>query len=112
MDIVRASIICDNKKHMVEALEAILSCDKLVAVRGKNRWDEPTPAGWADLMVNVKLADDPNEHVCEVQIIHKRLMAARKDLNGHQAYANSRVAAEILERLDSLEPVEDAGPLV
>ena len=52
-------------------------------------------------MVNVRLADDPTEHVCEIQIIHKKLMAARKDLDGHKAYAAARGAAEILEKLEA-----------
>ena len=99
LDINRAAMICDNKVHMVDALEAILGCEDLIAVRGKDRWARPTPAGWADLMVNVKLVDDPTEHICEIQIIHKKLMAARKDLDGHKAYANARVAMEILEKL-------------
>ena len=103
LDVNRAAIICDNKVHMVDALEAILGCEDLVVVRGKNRWARPTPAGWADLMVNVKLVDDPHEHICEVQIIHKKLMAARKDLHGHSSYANARVAMDILEKIGLLE---------
>ena len=84
---------------MVDALEALLGCAAFIVVRGKDRWTWPTPAGWADLMVNVKLVDDPHELIYEVHIVYKKIMATRKDHHGQSAYANARVAMEILEKV-------------
>ena len=55
---------------------------------------------WMDLMVNVTLADDKQmQHVCEIQIVHAKMLVARKSLGGHKPYAQLRAASEILEVL-------------
>ena len=50
-------------------------------------------------MLNFHFADDPNRHVCEVQVTHTKMMLAREGLGGHDAYDNVRFAMELLEVL-------------
>ena len=65
-----------------------------------------TSMNWMDLMVNVTLVDDANEHVCEIQIVHAKMLVARENLGGHGPYAQLRAATEILEVLGSQTPQE------
>ena len=53
----------------------------------------------ADCMINFFFADDPNKHVCEVQIVHQQLLTARKGLPGHIIYGRVRNATELLENM-------------
>ena len=74
---------------------------KIVIVRNKNRFQAPTAAGWADAMINIVCPGDGDEvaaasHVCEVQLIHARMLQARKEFRGHNAYAAFREASELL----------------
>ena len=32
------------------------------------------------------MADDPQHHVCEVQVAHKKMLTARAGLDGHAVY--------------------------
>ena len=48
-------------------------------------------------MVNFKLRGD--SHVCEVQICHEKLLAARASLPGHAIYGRVRNAAEMIEKM-------------
>ena len=50
-----------------------------------------------DLMVSVEIRGDGSKHVCEVQFVHKILLAVRKNMGGHEEYAVYRSAAELLE---------------
>ena len=36
-------------------------------------------------------------HVCELQLVHAQLMAAREGMGGHSIYGKGRAAAELLE---------------
>ena len=42
-------------------------------------------------------ASDPDQHVCEVQLVHAGMLTARKHCNAHAAYAKFRSALELLE---------------
>ena len=52
---------------------------------------------------------DPDQHVCEVQLVHEGMLTARKHCNAHAAYAKFRSALELLETfgLMTLPPVTD-----
>ena len=45
-------------------------------------------------------ASDPDQHVCEVQLVHAGMLTARKHCNAHTAYAKFRSALELLETFD------------
>ena len=42
-------------------------------------------------------ASDPDEHICELQLVHKSMFTARKHCNAHTEYAKFRTALELLE---------------
>ena len=50
-----------------------------LAPRVPERSPEPT----AEQLATVRIADDENKHVCELQVVHLQLMVARKQLGGH-----------------------------
>ena len=73
----------------------------LTLVRGKNRFSHPTPGGWADGMLNfsVRVLGEGGgaalDFVCELQLIHGKLLTARKEMGGHAVYGGFRCAAEL-----------------
>ena len=42
-------------------------------------------------------ASDPDQHICEIQLVHTGMLTARKHCNAHTAYAKFRSALELLE---------------
>ena len=50
-----------------------------------------------DLVTNLRFNSDGNEHVCEVQFVHKMLLTVREGLGGHAVYNKFRSAMELLE---------------
>jgi len=64
----------------------------------------PSPGGWRDLMINFYFTSDPHRHVCEIQVVHSRMLVARKGLPGHAIYGRSRNALEILEKMEVAVP--------
>ena len=65
--------------------------------RIKDRFTSPTEGGWRDCMINISFVDDPDQHICEVQLIHTKLMLARKGMAGHNDYVTFRSAIELRE---------------
>ncbi len=48
-------------------------------VRLKERFFEaPSSGGWRDVMLCLVLNEDPLRHVCEVQVVHRSMLVARK----------------------------------
>ncbi len=82
-DIVRGMIECPSMEAMQFALEALVHRKDVDVVRAKCRFSNPSAGGWMDLMINVRLKNDPGQHVCEVQFVHKKLVAVRKGMGGH-----------------------------
>ena len=67
----------------------------------QDRVNHITSMKWMDIMANITLAGDASLHVCEIQIVHSKMLVARKNLGGHKPYAQLRAATEILEVLGS-----------
>ncbi|KAJ1454872.1 hypothetical protein M885DRAFT_587947 [Pelagophyceae sp. CCMP2097] len=109
VDVVRCAFVCESKAAMARAFNALAYCDQLVVVRGEDRWANPTARGWADILLNVRLASDPHRHLCEVLIVHASLLEARDCTEGaggagpggSDAYADGRAVLETLARLGS-----------
>jgi hypothetical protein len=59
---------------------------KVELVRYKDRVRAPTEGGWSDGMANIRFLSDPNAHVCEVQLVLRRMMLVRKQMNAHHGY--------------------------
>ena len=76
-------------------------------MRVKDRFvAKPSPGGWRDLMINFYFTKDPHRHVCEIQVVHSRMLVARKGLPGHAIYGRSRNALEILEKMEVALPAK------
>ena len=82
-----------------------------MVVRVKDRFKHPSGGGWRDVMINFYVVGDGAKHVCEVQLVHKSLLMARKGLPGHVIYGVVRNATEVLEFLRLLIKFERAAGL-
>jgi len=86
---------------------------RINVLRVKNRFAQPTSGGWADFMVSFTFRDDPNKHVCELQLCHKDLMTVRKQMGAHHEYGEFRSALELLEvtgHMDRIAKIEGKDP--
>ena len=82
-----------------------------MVVRVKDRFKHPSGGGWRDVMINFYVVGDGAKHVCEVQLVHKSLLTARKGLPGHVIYGVVRNATEVLEFLGLLSKLERGAGL-
>jgi len=99
-DIVRAMLTATSMSQVVSIAIALYKSEDIVIVRVKDRFiEKPSAGGWRDLMLNIFFESDPNQHICEVQIVLEKMLVARKGLGGHEGYDKSRNALEILEKL-------------
>ena len=80
-----------------------------MVVRVKDRFKHPSGGGWRDVMINFYVVGDGAKHVCEVQLVHKSLLTARRGLPGHVIYGVVRNATEVLEFLGLLVKFERAA---
>jgi len=104
-DIIRASMTATSILQVTKLCLAFLDSDDIVLVRVKDRFvEQPSHGGWRDLMINFYLADDPRQHICEVQVVLEKMLVARKGLGGHHGYGYSRNALETLEKLGVSDP--------
>jgi len=122
-DIVRGAIECKDFTTMVNVLRLLCDLDDglkitgetgdlkedIVITRSKGRFGHPTSGGWADIMVNFYFADDPNQHICELQLVHTQLFTVRKKMGAHQSYGIFRAALELCEVVGA-NPEEGAAP--
>lgn len=60
---------------------AFLESDLIVIVRVKDRFvEKPSPGGWRDLLINFYITSDPNQHICEVQVVIAKMLVADAEL--------------------------------
>ena len=50
-------------------------------------------------MINFRFRNGGSEHVCELQLVHRSMLTARKGLPGHDVYNRVRNAWELLEHV-------------
>ena len=79
-DIVRDMFSVSSMEQMAKVAVALLSCSEIAIVRVKDRNAEPSAGGWRDIMINFVLVGDDNAHVCEVQLVHKKMLLQRKEM--------------------------------
>ena len=90
-DLVRGGIIDRTMRGLGLIAQGILESDEVTVCRIKDRFNKPSSAGWTDCMINFFFNDDPNRHVCEVQLIHLKMLSQRTTQEGHDAYNVYRV---------------------
>lgn len=102
LDVFGCLINCTDYVSMAAVVKAFATKHnngELQLTRVKDRWTYPSGGGWRDLMLNLVI----NGIVFEVQIVHTKMLAARKGLDAHKAYNQFRSFAEIFDMLD-LDP--------
>ena len=90
-DLVRGGIIDTTMQGLQAVAEYIHKSSEVTVCRVKDRFNQPSGAGWTDLMINFYLNDDPGKHVCEVQLMHFKMYSQRTTQEGHGAYNIFRV---------------------
>lgn len=104
-DIVRDMFECDNMATVATLLNRVAKCPEIEVVRFKDRVTNPSN-GWRDALINYKVQG--TTHICEVQIVHEKMLGARAHFGGHGEYGRDRNAREILEYLR--EPERESLP--
>jgi hypothetical protein len=84
----------------------LMDIPEIQVVRMKDRFKSPTKSGWADIFINFVFADDPNRHVHELQIQHRKLTEIRKGWGEDSHYAGLRVLDELLKPMKRTEEEE------
>ena len=84
-DIVRASVAVDSMKDIHATMAALRKSGLKLARKPKDRFTNPTEAGYRDMLMNVTY---PNGHVGELQLHLKPVLKA-KDA-GHKYYEETR----------------------
>lgn len=79
-DIVRDMFTVASMEQMAKVAVALLSCSEIAIVRVKDRNTKPSAGGWRDIMINFVLLSDEKAHVCEVQLVHKKMLLQRKEM--------------------------------
>lgn len=97
-DLVRGGIIDLTMAGLAKIARFILESDEVTVCRVKDRFNLPSPAGWTDMLVNFYFDDDPDKHVCEVQLIHFKMLSQRTTQEGHHGYDIYRAASELLHK--------------
>ena len=115
-DVLRGSLKCSDFNIIVTVLDLLLDLDEehqkpnkvggfdlarfsIRLHRIKCRFTKPTSGGWADMLVNFSFTNDPNGHICELQLQHEMLLVIRKEGKAHESYAAFRSAFEVLEAI-------------
>ena len=114
LDLVRGMLVFQTMEGVASALEVLgNSKDRgWTVVRMKNRMRKPTGGGWADVLLNLTKNDDNQHFICELQLVHKKMLVTREELGGHDAYDEFRTAAEFLELVQEKAEagLAEAGP--
>ena len=100
-DVVRALVKVGSMAEFGAVLRAIAELHEkgaIVVTRVKDRLRHPSSGGWRDVMINLYVASNEDRHVCEIQVVHEKMLTARVGLDGHAIYNKQRNAAELNEK--------------
>jgi tetratricopeptide (TPR) repeat protein len=91
-DIVRGTLLCDSAEQ-IEAVVKLFVADTRVTVviTFKNRFKNPTPNGYCDMLFQIVFCDDGISHVCEVQVHLRQIKEYEAEHKSHEAYDYFRV---------------------
>mmetsp|Transcript_32136 Transcript_32136/g.73537 ORF Transcript_32136/g.73537 Transcript_32136/m.73537 type:complete len:768 (-) Transcript_32136:32-2335(-) len=101
LDVARGGVECPSMEGVRKALQCLLEEAKrkeITLLRMKMRFDKPSDGGWRDALVNFTFQSDESQHVCELQVMHVKMMTIRSDMGAHHDYAQFRGAVELLEQ--------------
>ena len=65
----------------------------------KNKWKKPAAGGWCCGQFYFYFAEDPHQHICELQVVHNDMQTARKGIpnQSYEAYSLNRCFGELLK---------------
>ena len=117
-DITRAMVVCRDfaqHKEVLDMLVGLAGEDNPEASRGcgiefvrmKQRYAVPSSGGWRDIMVNFAFLDEKTRHICELQIVHEKMLLLRAGGGGHADYNKCRAAVEFLELCIGTDDAEE-----
>ena len=89
VDLVRASVAVDSMDQVKDVMSKLRASGLKLARLPKDRFAEPTEAGYRDLSLNVEY---PDGHVGELQIHLKPILRAKSE--GHEHYEQIRKITE------------------
>merc|ERR1711904_385492 len=89
-DLVRAQVFCKTMSQIAKTARIIVKGAKVVGLN--DRFKNPTPCGWSDVAIYLQIGSI----VVEVQLLHDKMKAARKDMGADEAYHEGRFAGEFL----------------
>lgn len=90
-DIIRASIICISESHILFVLKEIKDYFQIISM--ENRFDNPLPNGYMDIILRVLIFPFPNDQraiVCEIQIHHIDIVNLSIQLDTYSLYCKFR----------------------
>merc|ERR1711957_623869 len=96
----------DSLASLLLVLQEILKMHRSGTIRltrFKNRFLNPTSGGWADIVMNLFVLDDPRLHVFELQLVHRQMSVMRQQMGGHADYKVMRAATEITASLQTTQ---------
>ena len=92
VDYARSSVVYDNWEDVYRGFQELSERGEIVRV--KDRFRNPAPGGYRDILVNVRTS---NGHIAEIQLHYRPLLDA-KNGPGHPLYEQTR---DILRRADA-----------
>ena len=121
-DIVRASVLCRSTQQLLRVMELVQGpgTDFWEVVRVKNRFASPTPSGFRDCNLSLRLrvgctpAGAPLWHMCELQVHHERIKHMDVVVESHALYEFFRSyfrgnSQSVRERMQMLEAALGEG---
>ncbi len=95
LDVVRGMIRCSTNSVQAEVLKRFgKHPDFTVYKVGFYRYAKFDKKQWLDCKVIAAMAEDGNQFKTETQIVHRKMLAAREDMGGHDNYSNFRSLGE------------------
>jgi hypothetical protein len=109
-DVVRGLIVVPDCQAMLAVHQYLFHRHdegRIEIVGFKDRISHPTDGGWRDLVYLVRNSIDAvdvttnthqtdTRHICEVQVVLRSMLTARRGMDGHAAYAEARHLIEML----------------
>ncbi len=101
-DLVRNNVTCSTLDEVAETFERVARDESVAIVQIKNgfdlRYDSKKSGGYRDIKLSLVVVDAfargsaVEEHICELQILHKDIHQLKFELGGHDRYEKARDA--------------------
>ena len=104
LDVIRGSLRFNTMKDFARCLRIIEEYEGVQIRRLKDRFSNPTDYGWRDCLLNIAFTDDPDQFICEVQLVHHQLsLIPEQGKLSWNDVTTYRCASELLKIVAELE---------